>query len=683
MNLLNGLISEEIISALGWTIVHSLWQGALVAVMLASLLVILRKSESRIRSLVSIGALVIFLALTVRTFIDTYNQSIVSGGENFVLVQESAAVEQPAESAQILQVSMEENSIIDRFFAAAREAGNYFKRHLNIIVTFWLMGVLLLTLKLIGGFTYSQRLKNYKTFPVSEKWDRKFNKLCERIDLRRPVKFAESAIVKVPVAIGYLKPVILLPLGTLTGLPASQVEAILLHELAHIYRADYIINIIQSIIETIFFYHPAVWWMSSAIRKERENCCDDIAVEVTGDSFNYAKALVNIQAFGSGESGLAMAAIGKNEKLFRRINRMILKQKTPGLSGKLGAAAILLVSLFAATLISCSSSSNDEFIRGHKEFSHLEEIEDFTTYKEGEKYLSFYEKDFGRRVHWEVYLEDGEIVKLYKNGDRIPDDELDDYRGMMDRKLTDLSEDMINLKEDLADMEIDLSGLDDELLTLKEELRDLDWEADLHRSERTRKSERARSRIRMDFDRGDLRESLRELREELKDLKISINDEDIDIDFDTDFDFDFDFDHDIDIDIDHDIDHALSGIRFNFDDDDLRINLEGLREDLADMRVNLRDLKINIPDLSDIKIDMTELNKELAKLKRFLDELKEELVDDGLIDDVDERFTLEYENGSIYIDNQRLSDDLTEKYKKMYEDYFGKELNEDSIFRIH
>ncbi|MFC2134216.1 M56 family metallopeptidase [Bacteroidota bacterium] len=694
MNILSNLVPDEIISALGWTIVHSLWQGALVAVMLASLLVIMRKTESRIRSLVSIGALVIFLALTVRTFIDTYNQSTAVMGENFVLVEETGTTLQQTESEETLTSNNEDESILSKFYSLASEAGSHFRKHLTIIVTVWLMGVLMLTLKLIGGFAYSERLKNYKTFPVSEKWNNKFKNLCNKIELSRPVKFAESAIIKAPVAIGYLKPVILLPLGTLTGLPASQIEAILVHELAHIARADYIINILQSIIETIFFYHPAVWWISSTVRKERENCCDDIAVEITGDSFNYAKALVNVQAFGTGEAGLAMAAIGKNEKLFRRINRMILKQRTPGLGGKLGAASILLVSLFAATLISCSSTSSDDLMRSHREITHLEDLEDFKSYDEGEKTLSFYEKEFGKRIHWEVYLDDGEIVKLYKDGDRIPDDELYKYEDKMLRKLRDVSRDLANLDEDLKDLDIELENLDEEIKAMTKDLVRFDIDRERHdwdkrefkeEMKRFKRDlrERQRNRIRFDID----EEKLEELEEKLADISIRFDDDDFRVHFENEFDEEYDFEFDHDFDFDFDID---------FDGEDIHIDLGNLDEEMEDLRAELKNLKIDIdipritipdipplPDLSDLKIDMRELNRELAKLEDFMDDLRSELADDGLIEDEDDDFDLEYDRGEMYINGDRVPDDLREKYEDLYEDHFDKELDDDSHFHIH
>src|SRR5205085_6589248 len=108
-------------------------------------------------------------------------------------------------------------------------------------------------------------------------------------------RLCRSALVEVPTAIGFMKPVILLPASTLTGLAPAQIEAILAHELAHIRRHDYFVNLLQSVIETLLFYHPAVWWVSRRVREERELCCDDLAVRASGDAIAYARALSELE----------------------------------------------------------------------------------------------------------------------------------------------------------------------------------------------------------------------------------------------------------------------------------------------------------------------------------------------------------------------------------------------------
>ena len=122
-------------------------------------------------------------------------------------------------------------------------------------------------------------------------------KLGARIGLSRPVRLLVSALVQAPTVVGWLRPVMLVPVGALGGLPPEHLEALLLHELAHIRRHDYLVNILQSVAEALLFYHPAVWWVSVHIRAERELCCDDVAVSVSGDAFTYARALAQLEQY--------------------------------------------------------------------------------------------------------------------------------------------------------------------------------------------------------------------------------------------------------------------------------------------------------------------------------------------------------------------------------------------------
>ena len=136
-------------------------------------------------------------------------------------------------------------------------------------------------------------------------------KLAQRLRVTGPVKLVESTLVQIPTVVGWLRPVILLPASAIVGLTPKQLEALLAHELAHIRRHDYLINMLQSIIEILGFYHPAVWWISHQIRIERENCCDDLAVSISGDTAHYAKTLVEMERIRSGHAELALAAVAK------------------------------------------------------------------------------------------------------------------------------------------------------------------------------------------------------------------------------------------------------------------------------------------------------------------------------------------------------------------------------------
>jgi len=190
-----------------------------------------------------------------------------------------------------------------------------------------------------------QRLRYYRTSVPSSYWSGRVAELAQRIGIKRAVRILESSVVKAPMMAGVLKPVILIPMGLLAQLPQQEVEAILLHELAHIRRRDYLTNLLQCFAEVLFFFNPAVWWISSLIREERENCCDDIAVGETHSKKDLINALVSFQEYRHSHYTLAFAG-GNNHRrdhLLRRVKRIVHRDdKTLDVREKL----FLLVCLF-------------------------------------------------------------------------------------------------------------------------------------------------------------------------------------------------------------------------------------------------------------------------------------------------------------------------------------------------
>ena len=192
---------------------------------------------------------------------------------------------------------------------------------LPLFVSVWLAGVALLTLRLFSGWMWVQRMKSHGARPAPEALQTAAERLMRRLHIGRAVRLLESTSVSVPTVIGWLKPVVLLPTSALAGLAPNQMEAILAHELAHIRRHDYIVNLFQTVVETLLFYHPAVWWLSRRIRAERENCCDDLAVSLCGDPVAYAAALAELEGLRSTTGELVLAATGGS--LLQRVRRLL------------------------------------------------------------------------------------------------------------------------------------------------------------------------------------------------------------------------------------------------------------------------------------------------------------------------------------------------------------------------
>ncbi len=218
------------------------------------------------------------------------------------------------------------------------------------VVMVWLTGAVVFWVRLAGGWVVAARMRSILVRRAPpEAWQEILRKLGGRMgSISSGARLIVSALVQAPAVVGWLRPVVLVPVGAIGGLPAEHLEALLLHELAHIRRHDYLINILQGIAEALLFYHPAVWWVSAQIRAEREPCCDDVVVAVGGDALTYAQALAQLESYRPARLSVGVAASGG--RLSDRIARL-LGQPRPAVPAGMGpgifAVAILLV---AATL---------------------------------------------------------------------------------------------------------------------------------------------------------------------------------------------------------------------------------------------------------------------------------------------------------------------------------------------
>ncbi len=360
MKLIETLLPAQVVEAFGWMILHSLWQGAVISVFLGLIMILTNKFSAKSRYFIAVAAFLFMPVVSVFTFLKNYQPLIAvqSTRLSALTMHNAPAFQMKPDNEQppaIGSVTESEKGL------SMKEYRKYFSQHIPLIVTIWFLGMLVFALKFLGGLAYIQRLKHYRIHQVTEEWQKTFDKLCKTIHIQRAVKIVQSAMVKVPMVIGFFKPVVLIPVSTFTGIPSKQLEIIIMHELAHIIRRDYIINILQSLVEIIFFFHPAVWWMSKVIRTEREHCCDDIAIEKTGDSLNFAKALANIQEQFLLKESLAMSIHGGKNNLFKRIKRLISQptMKTSFTEG-FTASCIIFTGIFIM-MINIGASRNLSF----------------------------------------------------------------------------------------------------------------------------------------------------------------------------------------------------------------------------------------------------------------------------------------------------------------------------------
>jgi hypothetical protein len=305
---------------LGWTLMHSLWEIAAVAAVVAALLALLRRRSAEVRYLAACVGLAAMLVPPAVTYflIPTPPDAVVGtqpgpvkpatgtvateaapgpGGSS-----RSPAVGLPGPGLVFMAAETSDAAPSDTPPAASpglplpEAASGIASRWVPWLAACWILGVLVLSVRNLGGWFAAWRLRRFGTMPMPEAWLRRFSELKTRLGVGLPVRLVQSVLVEVPVVVGWLRPVILMPVGILTGFSPHEIEAMLAHELSHIRRYDCLVNLFQTVAETLLFYHPAAWWLSRRIRIEREHCCDDAAVRVCGSRPLYARALVSLAA---------------------------------------------------------------------------------------------------------------------------------------------------------------------------------------------------------------------------------------------------------------------------------------------------------------------------------------------------------------------------------------------------
>lgn len=308
---------------LGWAIVHSAWQGAIIAALLGVVLAATRSPRIRY------GAACLAMLGLLAGF-----------GVTFWAV--GLAITEPGGA----ELAVDFRSLVARpTVSAGTGFGPGFAAAVPFVSAFWMGGVTLFYVWCLAGWLSLRRLRRSGVCAVSGYWQEQVELLGRRLGVRRRVVLMESLLAEVPVVLGHLRPVILMPLGLLARLPAQQIEAILLHELAHVGRNDYLVNLLQRAVEGFFFYHPAAWWISHVIRRERENCCDDAAVATSGNRYEYARALAELEQTRRSSRESAVAATGGN--LMNRIRRLIDPRPARGFHAPLLAALLLVVTVVA------------------------------------------------------------------------------------------------------------------------------------------------------------------------------------------------------------------------------------------------------------------------------------------------------------------------------------------------
>ncbi|MCL4179876.1 MAG: M48 family metalloprotease [Verrucomicrobia bacterium] len=349
------LFGQPLVQRLGWVLVHFVWQGTVVAAVWTILRSLLRSHDARTRYAVACLLLGLMAVSPLITFTLLESPAATSS---------AVAVDGMGRSGELIPAtrlpstgyqSMAIPAVTDQFAAALEGA-------IPWLVLVWCLGVGLLSLRLLQGYRSIRSVRSREVRPMEPAWNERLAELQRRLRMSRPVLLFESALIQVPVVIGWLRPMILVPASSLSGLTPQQLELILAHELAHIRRHDHWVNLLQVLIETLLFYHPAVWWISQDIRAERELCCDDLAVATCGNRLAYARALTTLEGLRQRSAAMALGAGGGS--LMERIRHIVgLSASTvSGWRRPMGSALLGLGTLLFAAGVGCLALSPRQYV---------------------------------------------------------------------------------------------------------------------------------------------------------------------------------------------------------------------------------------------------------------------------------------------------------------------------------
>ena len=344
---LTGLVNAETMRLIGMALLHFLWQG--VAIVAAAFVGMTLVRRAAAKYVVAVAMLALMMASPVITFLvlaQRHDVPVTTANETGLIG--AAQPEFAAISSRTAQL----------FNLGAADASRDSSIYLLWFVEAWFLGVVVLSLRPAAGFFLIERMQIKKGSPVTGALRQRCLELQRRLGLSRVVQYCESLQLQTPAVAGWFRPVVLLPMSALTGLSAQQLDAVIAHELAHVKRFDSSVNLFQIAVETLLFYHPAVWWLSKRIRAERENCCDDVAISVCGNVVEYARALA---AMAEWQSAPALAMAANRSPLAERVARLLGVAKLNGglrSAGIAGATLCLSASVLVGNVLLGAAQTN-------------------------------------------------------------------------------------------------------------------------------------------------------------------------------------------------------------------------------------------------------------------------------------------------------------------------------------
>jgi len=729
MSQLFNFLPQEIMSSLGWTLLHSLWQGGILALVLYFSLYYLRTRSANVKAFLAAASLALLLVSSAVTYYVEYN-AVKSADEVSSFVD-------TASPKPLFENPVDVNNLdkdITLFSKIYNEFQVYFRNNVNLIVSLWMLGFIFFAIRFAGGVFYTARMR--RNFAPIEDLEliKKIELLRRSAGVKRGIQVAESAMVKVPIVLGYIKPMILLPFGLLGSIPVDQVEAIIAHEIAHIKRYDILINLFQSVAEIVFFFNPAVWYISHKIKMERENACDDMAISLCGDSVLYAKALANAESFKESNEPLFAIPLFKNQnQLLRRIKRMLQKdQNQNGFKEKFAAALIFMGILVVAAVIKnvapASGNTDSQFNKagitfpssifvGGKELSNIEI--DTTKAVHGKRSFSYFQKEDGKMKRYRARIKDGKLTDLTIDGEKVAQDKLDSYRKDVEEAYSKLDNEDYFFAQDMfprggffpdslkhftdeisksfnsKEFRQDMEKMQKEIAAnVKEHFNSEEFKKEMEKVQKEIKENA--SKWRMDFNSDDMKKTREQMRKEMQKVKEELRKENFrhDSEFNSE-----EFEKKMEK-LGQEIEEKMKDIDVKHLESLSKLeSLKGLEhlKSLESLKTLGESMKHNEFAMKGFEKGMKEFNVKMKgfgekmkvfgeKMKifgKFMKEVKDMLVDEKLVDADDDHLNINIKKDGLYLDGKKQSDAVFEKAKKIYKKFYNKEFDGKFDFEVN
>ncbi len=348
-------INNELIRSLGMALVHSIWEGLVILVMVLFALSLAGRSNARLRYALLLSGHFLLLAAFLSTWYILYHHNMLSAIKPLTMVysQVHGLINISTIALRTANYTTPFNQFLEPLYPA--------------LAVGWTLGFLFMLIRMAGGFYLSQNIMKKEIFLPDKALLALFEKIKRKLIMPASLSLRISARQISPMVIGIFKPCIIVPAAILSGLNTEQVEAILVHELAHIRRYDHMVMIIQTIVSQILFFHPAAWFFSAGINRERENCCDDFVMKTFPNPINYIKALTMIQEMNTDGQVPVNALLGRSKRLLGRVRRLLKTEKRHAPVFRVATIFLLFITLGIAA-ITIASASNPETKKSFAEF---------------------------------------------------------------------------------------------------------------------------------------------------------------------------------------------------------------------------------------------------------------------------------------------------------------------------